>query len=84
MRTVDGYPEIAIYPNPARDILTIDNPTPGMRVDIFNSVGQHIQTEILQQSPAQIDVSSLETGVYLMRFSEDGVFVGYGRFMKSD
>ena len=62
VRTVDGYAEIAIYPNPARDILTIDNPTPGIRVDIFNSVGQHIQSEILQHSPAQIDVSSLETG----------------------
>ena len=84
VRTVDGYPEIAIYPNPARDIITIDNAISGIQMDIFNAVGQLVQTELVMQSPAQIDVSSLETGIYLIQFSQDDGVVGYARFMKSD
>jgi len=53
----------AIYPNPAKDIVTIKNNSDLMIAEIFDMNGRMI----LSSSSKQIDISKLSTGQYLIR-----------------
>jgi hypothetical protein len=86
-----GMPEetaeaITIYPNPVKDILHFDLPSSDRkinRLELFNSVGQKLQSVNLWQANSQVDVSILTPGMYFLRvFMADEVQMF--RFIKSD
>ena len=83
VKDINGFEEISVYPNPARESLTIGNAEAGTRLAVFNAVGQQMQSTVLYTSPAQIDVSGLPPGVYLLQVSDGEEKVGYGRFVKN-
>jgi hypothetical protein len=59
--------KIAIYPNPAKDMIYLSGPE-NIKGTIFNALGQKIETfESVPGSP--IDVSALPMGSYIMRLS---------------
>lgn len=74
--SLDGVDEaalsnIAIYPNPAKDVLTIKAENLA-NVMIYNSLGQKIFAKTLDGNEANIDMSSFDAGIYMVRISADG------------
>jgi hypothetical protein len=66
---IDG---ITVYPNPAKDILNIEAKTTIDQVSIHSILGQ----EVMQMSPKQkspsLNISSLASGIYVMKVEVDG------------
>ncbi len=63
--------EIQIYPNPVKDILTIDNK--GQFVEsynIYNAIGQVVQSSS-SFNENQINISYLTSGVYFLKFTSN-------------
>ena len=82
IKAINVFKEVKVYPNPARDVVHIDNALPGARVDVINAVGQNLGSSILQSNNAQINVSSLPPGVYLLKFTGSDGIRGFARFVK--
>ncbi|NEN25845.1 T9SS type A sorting domain-containing protein [Cryomorpha ignava] len=82
IKAINGFEEIRVYPNPAHDVVYINNALPGTRIDVINAVGQNLGSNILQSSPSQIDISTLPPGVYLLQLTGIDGKRGYGRFVK--
>lgn len=59
--------EIAVYPNPTRDLIRIDvganNHSSVQRIDLYDVTGQLI----ISSTANEIDVSELESGIYFVR-----------------
>lgn len=58
--------EVALYPNPVRDILNIETVLDIQSVEIFNIQGQ----KVLTSNQKQINVSGLATGMYVVRIQD--------------
>lgn len=66
---------LSVYPNPASSVVTVSNASSIERVEIVNLLGQKVyENATLGGTTAQINVSSLENGSYVLRvYSENGV-----------
>ena len=62
--------QIELYPNPARDFVTVVYPYTGIPVTLtlFSANGSAVKTTTLSSNETQVDVSSLLPGVYILRF----------------
>ena len=62
---------VEIYPNPAKDLLTIkaDNLSD---VVIYNSVGQKVFAKTPDSSELLISLNDFDTGIYFVRLVADG------------
>ena len=58
---------ISIYPNPANDILNIEGADTDCRVSVYSPTGQ----ALIRKSGNSINVSSLQSGIYLIRIESD-------------
>ncbi|WP_333666161.1 T9SS type A sorting domain-containing protein, partial [Flavobacterium sp.] len=58
---------IEVYPNPAKDILTIKAPTAIAEIKISNLLGQEIITKSNLSSQENINLSHLTKGSYLVK-----------------
>ena len=68
--TVNRTNDILIYPNPANDIITIEENSlinKNGLISIYNIQGQIVLEQTLQDAKSQIDISSLEKGVYFVK-----------------
>ncbi len=68
-------PALSIYPNPASGNITIkmtDETRLGSMLDVYNSVGQKVLSTRLDQLQVQLNVSSLQQGVYFIRIRDNG------------
>lgn len=63
----------AVYPNPAKDLVTITSKTePFAKVEIFNILGQRVMDLNFANSLTEnIDVSKLESGMYVMKINSN-------------
>jgi len=63
---------ITIYPNPTRQHITVTFTTPtidtGVRMVIYNRIGQALQQELITEQQATYNVSSLPFGLYFLVF----------------
>ncbi|SEQ80244.1 peptide-N-glycosidase F-related protein [Epilithonimonas lactis] len=55
--------KLSIYPNPAKDLVNIDTSSKVSKVTIFSIDGK----QLLEDSSTKINVSKLQSGVYLMK-----------------
>lgn len=62
--------DIGIYPNPVTSILYFKGVEKIDKVEIYNMVGQKVKT--FNSVDHQIDVSSLLSGDYILRYSVEG------------
>jgi len=61
-----------IYPNPAKDILTVIGSTKvKATIEIFNGIGSLLIKEEMKDIETKIDVSSLSSGVYILRLTHE-------------
>jgi len=66
---------ISVYPNPAKDIITVsatDQNVIGSNIEMYNQVGQKIISQRISQLQFQINVGALNTGVYFVTIN-DGI-----------
>ncbi|MNE73768.1 hypothetical protein D3C80_1697960 [compost metagenome] len=56
-----------MYPNPVKDVLTLSYSQNITNVSIFNLLGQQVINKALDNSEAQIDMSVLPQGAYLVK-----------------
>ena len=62
----------AAYPNPVTDVLNVSYNNEISSIDMFNLLGQHIQTIRPNATDAKIDMSGLPQGTYLLQVSSQG------------
>ena len=71
---VEGVGELErslkVYPNPANDRLTVEGEMTS--VQVYNTLGQCLITKQVDASSVQIDLSSLDNGIYFLRVSNNG------------
>ena len=62
--------QIDIYPNPARNNVTVVYPYTGIPVTLtlFSANGSAVKTTMLSNNETQLDISNLQPGVYILRF----------------
>ncbi|WP_299100958.1 T9SS type A sorting domain-containing protein [uncultured Winogradskyella sp.] len=64
--------QLSVYPNPIKNTLNVSYNAEIKSVKIYNLLGQNILTHLPNASQFQVDVSSLNAGVYIVKlFSEN-------------
>lgn len=73
-----------MFPNPASDEVNIQLPTgtEKAKVSVFDYVGRLVSTQTVTPNNSKVNVSSLSSGMYLIRVSTDDK-IGAQRFIKS-
>jgi chromosome segregation ATPase len=81
MRAVEAsLPDI--YPNPAKEVVTVNNAS-GKAVSIFNNSGIKVFEKEVQSDEEQISVASWQKGIYFVRISDNGKVVGTVKLIKN-
>lgn len=76
--------EVAFYPNPAKDLITLKYSTSKpIEVEIFNVLGNKVKTFTHTGSETAVNIGDLQKGMYFMRFNDNGVSVSKS-FTKSE
>ena len=77
---------VSIYPNPANNLINI-NVTSSLngiiQVDVFNMLGQKLNTIMATDNKATIDVSALSAGSYLITCYRNGTKIAGATFIKN-
>jgi hypothetical protein len=77
--TVDAVTEeasvhlISVYPNPARDFVTVNMTDPnaiGSTIEMYNQVGQRIISQKISQLQFQVNIGTLNRGVYYIKIND--------------
>lgn len=63
--------DVRIYPNPANKYVYIENHNIGDVVSVISSKGSVLLTETLTEQNYQIDISDLETGLYVLKINSE-------------
>lgn len=66
-----------MYPNPAEDIVNLSADTNIDHVIIYNTLGQKVMEMMPAENTTQIDVSNLESGVYMLKVNADNQVAAY-------
>ena len=74
--------EIAIFPNPASDILNITSSETISEIEIVNTLGQVVKRIEVNSDKAVCDVEELKAGVYVVRIHTEGAVVSQRKFIK--
>ncbi|EPR74557.1 hypothetical protein ADIWIN_0457 [Winogradskyella psychrotolerans RS-3] len=62
---------LAVYPNPAQDVLNIDYKSELTGVKIYNLLGQEVLNRTAATSQMKLDISGLTSGVYIVKLSAE-------------
>lgn len=58
-----------MYPNPATNVVTVQTGfIPDTQVEIYNSLGEKVFSDIIKNKETTININSLSEGMYLVRF----------------
>lgn len=60
---------IQLYPNPATSILNVNNVSVGAQYRVISISGAVVKSGVVRVLPAQIEVSSLAAGMYIIQFT---------------
>lgn len=65
--------EFKLFPNPAKDFITLKMPTQsnGSTIEIYNILGNNIKSLKMTNDTFKIDISDLANGIYLIRLRTD-------------
>ena len=81
--TQDGEVQwTSVYPNPATDHLTITSSNDMERIEVLDALGRTHQSIRPNGTTHILDVTSLTSGIYILRFSDKGGRIETRRFVK--
>ena len=63
--------KFSVYPNPTSDQLNLSAAKNISKVELFNLLGQKVQSNTVNASQKQLSISNLQNGVYLMEVTID-------------
>jgi hypothetical protein len=72
---------VKLYPNPATNVLNIESTSTIEKVSVFNLLGQEVISQTPNTELVNLDVESLQVGVYIVKTSINGN-VSSTRFIK--
>jgi hypothetical protein len=77
--------QISIYPNPVRNELKVTLPQnlSNGQIDIYDLIGSKVYSQSLSATK-DLDMSALQTGIYVARISENGKIISTKKFTKID
>lgn len=61
------------YPNPVTNVLNLSYSSEISSVEVFNMLGQKVMTKALNVANAQVDMSNLNAGTYMVKVTADGL-----------
>ena len=61
---------VFVFPNPVKTHLTVTGVSENVRINLFNLNGILLQSILTEKNPTNIDVSSLQQGLYLLQVGE--------------
>jgi hypothetical protein len=67
--------QIAIYPNPTSDIITITSKMEISKIEIFDLEGRFIQTFTTKYGVNEVDFSRFSNGIYMLRIEINGISI---------
>lgn len=67
------FSNFVAYPNPVRDILTLSNSQNISDVTVFNMLGQQVLSRQMESNVAEVDMTGLPSGNYLVRITSENV-----------
>ena len=73
--------DVSMYPNPASDRLNISASNTIKNASIFNILGKKVMSLEINKNSESIDVSSLASGIYLIKYQLDNA-TGTAKFIK--
>jgi len=59
--------ELAVYPNPASDVVTIAHKAQLSNIAVINLLGQEVLSQKINSNTASINISGFNTGIYLFK-----------------
>ena len=65
---ITNHKDISVYPNPAKNQITVAHPDGCERVEFFNLLGASVKV-VVDVTNSPIDISDLNNGVYLLRIT---------------
>jgi hypothetical protein len=77
-----GEDDVMVYPNPARDILYIENCQQGTAI-VYNVTGQVMGEYLINDQLNTINVSSFESGLYIIKIVDHNNEVSSMKFFKN-
>ncbi len=72
---------IKMYPNPAANVLNIEALTKIEKISVYNMLGQEVISKSVGVQSISLDVSNLQSGMYIIKTNIDGVTAA-SRFAK--
>jgi hypothetical protein len=71
IETTETISQVKIYPNPASNIITVELGTKNEELQIVDLLGKEIMRLLLPYESLDIDISSLQPGVYFIKTKQD-------------
>ncbi|WP_293872033.1 T9SS type A sorting domain-containing protein [Flavobacterium sp.] len=62
----------SLYPNPVKDVLNLSYNQEISNVEVYNLLGQKVVSNRYDSNSAQVDMSNLSTGAYVVRVTANG------------
>lgn len=66
---------LRVYPNPARETVSINSTLSMNKVELYNTLGQLVYSENVNSNSVNLPVSNLNNGTYIVKAYADGVVV---------
>jgi len=63
--------ELAVYPNPSSDLVTISASYTVKSIEVLNNIGQVVITDDVNDNTYQFNVSTFENGIYFIKIKTD-------------
>lgn len=66
---------LRVYPNPARETVSINSTVSMNKVELYNTLGQLVYSENVNSNSVSLPVSNLNNGTYIVKAYADGIVV---------
>jgi hypothetical protein len=74
---------ITVYPNPAKDILTVDltnmPPDENLQFVLTDILGQELRSQTITNAKTEVDISALQSGIYVWHLLSAGNIIHSGK-----
>ncbi len=73
LNAINSNNKISIYPNPNNGSFTINSQTNGMKIEVFNIIGEKVLTQSTLENSSIVNLGDKAKGIYLVKVTVAGV-----------